>query len=136
MNPRSQQGFTLLEILLTLTILSIVVISFFHFFTQSVGFTEKNKSSLSAMHLAQETIVIVQANSHLFAKNINFNGSFTEPEKSILKVDQNGNFLENSTLSLNLEIIKEAPYNLYKIHVQILGQNRQPLTETYHYFKG
>jgi prepilin-type N-terminal cleavage/methylation domain-containing protein len=129
-------GFTLIEILVTLVILSIVLLSFMSFFTQSSLFTQKNNEKLTAINLAQETVVTIKNQPSYFQKVAKYSTGFPEPEKTILNVNSIGVFNENPNYRLGLEIAKDYSYNLYKIHVQIYDLKNNLLAETYHYLKG
>jgi len=55
-----ENGVTLVEILAALVLLSIVLIGFFSFFTQSATFTKHNKEKLTAVQIAEEVIADVR----------------------------------------------------------------------------
>ncbi len=129
-------GFTLLEILLTLVILSIILLSFMSFFSQSSLFTQKNNEKLTAINLAQETIVTIKNQSVYFQKVVKYTTGFPDPDKTILNVNSLGIFNGQPDYKLGLEISKDYSYNLYKIHVQIYDLKNNLLAETYHYLKG
>lgn len=52
----NDRGVTLLEILLAITLLSIVFIAFFGFFIQSAKYTQVNKEKLSAVDVAEKIV--------------------------------------------------------------------------------
>ncbi|WP_057771780.1 type IV pilus modification PilV family protein [Cytobacillus dafuensis] len=58
----NQKGITLLEVLLSMLILSIILVSFFSFFSQSAVFIKKNDDKLSAVNTAQMVLNILQEN--------------------------------------------------------------------------
>ena len=49
-------GFTLLEVLLSIAILGIILLSFFHFFGQSLTFSNKNEAKLQAVNIARQAM--------------------------------------------------------------------------------
>jgi prepilin-type N-terminal cleavage/methylation domain-containing protein len=51
-----QYGFTLVELLVSITILMIVLISFFTIFSNTASFTQKNSEDLQAMNLAKDIL--------------------------------------------------------------------------------
>jgi len=53
---KNQHGLTLLEVLLSITLLFIVIISFFAFFTQSFKYTQHNEEKLTASQIAEEVV--------------------------------------------------------------------------------
>ncbi|WP_179295622.1 type IV pilus modification PilV family protein [Bacillus sp. FJAT-45350] len=56
----TQKGFTLLEVLASVVILTIVLTTFFSFFSQSLVFSNKNGDRIVAYNLAQKTLRIVE----------------------------------------------------------------------------
>lgn len=55
-----ERGMSLVEILAALVILSIVLLSFFTFFTQPAIFTKHNKEKLTAVQIAEEVVAKVR----------------------------------------------------------------------------
>lgn len=55
-----QDGFTLIEVLVSIVILSIILTTFFSFFSQSLIFSGKNEEKLVAYNLASKTLKIVE----------------------------------------------------------------------------
>lgn len=133
---RGNKGFTLIEVLAALVILSIVLLSFFSFFSQSALFTQKNRDKLTAVNLAQDTIVTIKKNTSFFQQSKTYTTTFPEPERSILNVNSTGIFNQQPNYKLQLTISKDSSYHLYKLYVRILDINGKQLTETYHYLKG
>jgi len=82
-NFHKQEGFTLIEVLLSIVLLSIILTSFLGFFTQSAIFTNKNQEKLSAGQTAQKVVSLVEINitkAQLRSKNIiSDNGKVVSP---------------------------------------------------------
>jgi prepilin-type N-terminal cleavage/methylation domain-containing protein len=57
-----QDGLTLIEVLVSIVILSIILTTFFSFFGQSLIFSGKNEEKLVAYNLASKTLKIVEKN--------------------------------------------------------------------------
>lgn len=133
---KNKAGFTLIEVLAALVILSIILLSFFSFFSQSALFTQKNRDKLTAVNLAQDTVVAIKKNPSYFQKTKTYSTNYTEQERTILNVNSIGIFDQQPSLKLKLSITKDSSYNLYKIYVQIFDLKGKQLTETYHYLKG
>lgn len=57
---RNNSGLTLVEILAALVILSIVLVAFMSFFTQSAKFTAHNYEKLTAVQIAEDIVSIVR----------------------------------------------------------------------------
>lgn len=55
-----ESGLTLVEVLVSLIILTIVLISLFAFFTQSATFTKYNKEKLSAVDVAERVVADIR----------------------------------------------------------------------------
>lgn len=69
MNPvKNQKGFQLIEVLLSISILSIVLLVFFGFFIQSKTFSAQSQKSSSASQLSQEILQKVR-DSNLTSDN-------------------------------------------------------------------
>lgn len=60
----NNNGLTLIEILAALVLLSIVLISFFSFFTQSAKFTKYNNDKLSAVQVAESVVAQIRPDNH------------------------------------------------------------------------
>ncbi len=50
----NEKGLTLIEVLLSITLLSIVMITFLSFFTNAFRFNSMNDDSIQAMNIARE----------------------------------------------------------------------------------
>ncbi|WNF21892.1 prepilin-type N-terminal cleavage/methylation domain-containing protein [Mesobacillus jeotgali] len=58
----NQNGLTLLEVLLSIVILSIVLTSFASFFSQSAMFVKKNEEKLSTSQTSQKIVNLIELN--------------------------------------------------------------------------
>jgi prepilin-type N-terminal cleavage/methylation domain-containing protein len=58
----NQNGFTLIEVLLSIMLLSIILTSFIGLFSQSAIFTQKNGNKLNTMQTAQTVIHMIDSN--------------------------------------------------------------------------
>ncbi|RHW40647.1 prepilin-type N-terminal cleavage/methylation domain-containing protein [Neobacillus notoginsengisoli] len=80
---QKQEGFTLIEVLLSIVLLTIILTSFLGFFTQSAIFTNKNQEKLSAAQTAQKVVSSIELNTtkaQLKAKSIvNDTGKVVSP---------------------------------------------------------
>jgi prepilin-type N-terminal cleavage/methylation domain-containing protein len=59
-NDETQQGFTLIEVLLSIILLFIILTSFMGFFTQSALFSKKNEQKLETVQTAQKVINLIE----------------------------------------------------------------------------
>jgi prepilin-type N-terminal cleavage/methylation domain-containing protein len=81
----NQKGLTLLEVLLSIVILTIVLTSFAGFFSQSALFVKKNEEKLSTSQTAQQIVNLIEVNiSNSMLKTI------TECTDSDCTLDKNG----------------------------------------------
>lgn len=56
----SRQGYTLVEVLLAISILSIIFLSFFLFFTNAYQYTKENQSKTVGIHAARNAIIYLE----------------------------------------------------------------------------
>ncbi len=57
---KDDKGFTLLEVFASMTILSIILITFFSVFSQGLLFSSKNEEKVASINLARETLLAFQ----------------------------------------------------------------------------
>jgi prepilin-type N-terminal cleavage/methylation domain-containing protein len=88
---KKQEGFTLLEVILSLSLLSIVLLVFIGFFIQANTFSAKSEEKMSASQLSQEVLEKVKSSSFLSTLNKD-NWITLYPDPNIGKVDSNGEF--------------------------------------------
>ncbi|SFQ22290.1 type IV pilus modification PilV family protein [Salibacterium halotolerans] len=111
-----QQGFTLVELLASLTILSIVIISFLSFFSQYILFSVRAEDELTAVNAAEEVMYEV--------KN---------------EQNQPGEIqLNNKTYYPDVHLCRSDMEELGRVHVEIFREQNpsssaEPLSELYSY---
>lgn len=89
---KNNEGLTLVEILAALVLLSIVLITFMSFFTQSAKFTANNQETLTAVQVAEDVVAKVrdiQSLTELTAE--------PEPGFELEKFDGDENFVSSDT---------------------------------------
>ena len=59
----SEKGLTLLELLASITILSIIILTFLSFFTNAFRFNTINSDSIQAMNIAREEQALIKEDS-------------------------------------------------------------------------
>ena len=59
----NEKGLTLIEVLLSITLLSIVMITFLSFFTNAFRFNSINDDSIQAMNIAREQQALIKDKS-------------------------------------------------------------------------
>lgn len=149
---KKQNGFTLIEILASIIILSIILITFFSFFSQSINFSKANEEEYAAIHLAEQIWVNLNKSVDNSPSNPNFKQNlnlttYNTAQQNALNVDQNG-FIdidgngiinEMDQYKLNLVIQLESNFtnfDIYFVNIRIVDKNNHVLTETYGYLKG
>ncbi|ALC89783.1 hypothetical protein AM500_08360 [Bacillus sp. FJAT-18017] len=90
-NSLNQEGFTLLEVLLSIVLLTIILTSFLGFFTQSAIFNKKNEQKLDTMQTAQTIINLIEINIEkqdlIILNLIDANGIVLNKPKSLNKLE-------------------------------------------------
>lgn len=61
---KSQKGFSLLEVIVSIAILSIILLSFFSFFIQAATFSSKTKDTFDAGQYSQELLHYAQTGNY------------------------------------------------------------------------
>ncbi len=87
---RNERGFTLLEVLLSITILGIVIISFLSFFNQAYSYTKKNEDKTVGINVARNVLYYMEQQDYTRMKS--YLGTNLEKEIDITSC-------ENSTLN-------------------------------------
>ncbi len=64
-NIKNKKGFTLIEVLVSITILGIVLMSFMNFFMQAGSFTNMNQKKTVAVNVARNALMFVESQSFL-----------------------------------------------------------------------
>ncbi|WLR50094.1 prepilin-type N-terminal cleavage/methylation domain-containing protein [Bacillus tianshenii] len=67
--PLQQRGYTLVEVLLAITILSVIFVSFFYFFTNAYQYTKENQSKTVGIHAARNAVIYLENQSFADVKN-------------------------------------------------------------------
>jgi len=117
-NFKNNNGFTLIEVLASITILGIVLTVFLSFFSNSMTFSVKTEDTLTAINLAEKEL-----------HNVTSNFKTKSYEKSIEL--NNKTYLATMTpLSQNRE---ESSLGLLPISITIYSEDSKELTTVYGY---
>jgi prepilin-type N-terminal cleavage/methylation domain-containing protein len=88
---KNEKGYTLLEVVLSLSILSVVLLVFFGFFIQGKTFSVQTQSRMSADQLSQEILEKVKSSTFQADLTVD-NWKTLYPDSSQDQIDTNGEF--------------------------------------------
>ncbi|MFK9091287.1 type II secretion system protein J [Bacillus salipaludis] len=141
-NFKSQQGLTLIEVLVSIVLLAIILTSFMGFFTQSALFTNQNEQKLDTMQTAQKIINMIEVDltkqDLLDNSFIDASGNVLNKPKTLSAADINQ--LLDDTIATNYNfsaiITNNSSENLimFKIIVED-PKNKGSKSETYTYIR-
>jgi prepilin-type N-terminal cleavage/methylation domain-containing protein len=144
-NYGNQKGFTLLEVLLSIILLSIILTSFMGFFTQSAMFTKKNEQKLGTSQTAQKVINLIEEHvtmDKLWKEGITIpTGLPLTIEKSIIEkiVTPEGSpttYKLTSPYTISASLKKTSLENLIQIKVTVTDpENVGNTSETFTYLR-
>lgn len=146
------KGFTLLEVLVSIIILSIIILSFLSFFSQALFFSVKEESNLMGVNIAERIVYTLEKSStidleELIGENdtITITREVAEASENLvidednrLKFIINGKSYYSIVTASNSEEVKDLPLN--RIHIKIYepqenAPNEKLIYETFHYLK-
>lgn len=137
MDFQDEKGFTLIEILLSIVILTIILVSIMNFFPQMGLFNRYNLEKTEAINLAKKELVEWQkADFEKFlaqpsTKNIPEFNRYEEPY--YIFVDEQNNYTVEIWLK-NKSDLQTAPTKAHELQVKILDDKNNLLSETYGYY--
>ncbi len=116
MKKEVSKGFTLVEVLVSLSILSILMLVFFNVINISIKNNKKNEVDINALHLAQSEIENIRAQ----IKNNNIS-NMKDLENNEIVIGESSSYLSNN---YNVDILVEQKSDLlYEIKVGVKYQN-------------
>ncbi|KHF40958.1 type IV pilus modification PilV family protein [Halalkalibacter okhensis] len=134
----NSNGLTLIELLASITLLSIVILTFLSFFSQSIMLSGKVEDKLVAINLAEKVLVSVKEEKELF-NGLYENEAF---EYELDEITQNGKLYcpKITSFPLNEHSENEVHLGLRQISISIFPSSEQcnyttPLAEVYSYIK-
>lgn len=117
----NNRGLTLIELLGSITLLGIVIVSFFSIFSQSTIFSSKVEDKLTAINVAENVLSDIKNNNANYGSPCNINGKYYYPNVTYPA----GTDAENQ---LDLERVD------IKIYMnQNYSSDANPITEIYGY---
>ncbi|QOR66369.1 type II secretion system protein [Cytobacillus suaedae] len=120
----NNKGITLIELLLSITILSIVILSFMTIFSQLITFSVKVEDKVTVINIAEEVLNNVKRSVPNSADPITINGKTYYPSISV-GTNQTG---------------RESSLGLRRVHVKIYTEEyfdptSEPASEIYGYIE-
>jgi len=142
MKWKNERGFTLVEILASLTILGIVFISFMTIFPQMSNFNAKTEAKLETLNLAKKELLVWKGNPLPLNKNEDLEDikedSLTKPGHVIYeyKYKKEPSFTYRVILKKesDLSTTQKGEAQLFRIHITIFKGGRE-ISETFGYMK-
>lgn len=148
---RSNKGFTLVEILATITLLGIIIVTFIPFFTQYAIFTSKTEENLDAINLAEQLLyesttsdqlhAVIQGDANFVSNNCDAPTKLSHEQFTDFLPDTG--FIESNKKYYPEVFICQDPslyegnLNLYEVKVAMYvmpsAGSKQLVTETYDY---
>ena len=134
----NEKGFTLVEVLASLTILFIVFISFFTIFTQSALFTRSNEETLQATNLANRAMDVMR--SHGSANEGHLRNALVEfglVDELTCTADAlfSGGCLSHETFTLRAKrLTGDERLNLQSFRIDVLHRDRSHGIATRHFY--
>lgn len=133
---RSQKGVTLLEVLLSIVILTIILASIMNFFPQMGLMNKLNVEKIQGVNLANEVLLDWQ--------NVDFRNFLNHPSKDVIPEYsryESPNYIfktEKAGFDVEIELneksdLKSDPTKAHVITVKILNDQNNVISETYGY---
>lgn len=141
MKWKNERGFTLVEILASLTILGIVFISFMTIFPQMVNVNDRTETKLQTMNIARKELVDLKRNSTVLNASTKTKDSLGPDDYEIYSIERSDYVLEvechnvgNQTCSGVEKIEPVRVKSLYRINIKILKE-KKVISETFGYIE-
>ncbi|PID21427.1 hypothetical protein CSV61_09380 [Sporosarcina sp. P3] len=142
MKRKNERGFTLVEILASLTILGIVFISFMTIFPQMSTFNSKTEAKLETINLAKKELLVWRENPLPLDRNSELEiikeDSVTKPSHIIYDYNykKEPSFTYRVTLKKepDLTTTQKGEAELFRIHIIVFKEGRE-VSETFGYMK-
>ncbi|TQR14840.1 PulJ/GspJ family protein [Psychrobacillus soli] len=138
---KNTSGFTLVEILASVVLLTVVISLFLSMFPQMANINNKNGGNLDAANVGKELLVSM--------KKIKYDQSIALnnlPLENAIKIGTSPNIIISGTYNSNNQSFKakitiwptpdvNAPQALYRMQIDVMNSNDRILTTTYGYLK-
>lgn len=135
--PGNEKGLTLIEVLASIVLLSIVIVSFLSLFPQITNFNDSTEENLQAAAVAKEVRVLVKEEGMDIStpQKTSFlsNETLTNLDDTILHKGEYNDFSVEVTIWKNKKYTSEVYEDLYQMKVSILNENNNEISYTYGY---
>ncbi|MBS4191477.1 prepilin-type N-terminal cleavage/methylation domain-containing protein [Bacillus sp. FJAT-49705] len=132
----NQKGITLLEVLLSILILSIILVTIMKFFPQMGLMNQKNVDKTEAINIAKEELIAWQKNkeinSLLKLNSVELPSNITEDADYYYSEKRKKKFNIHIKINKKSDLIT-GPIKANQIHIQLLNDNNSVVTEIYGY---
>jgi prepilin-type N-terminal cleavage/methylation domain-containing protein len=125
---KNVRGITLIELLISISILSIVLISFFAFFTNTFRFNSLNSDDIQAMNLAREEKELIKTDPFIHNWSLHPSGDYYRKNSSYNGTDF------DIIISIQHVPVSTAEFPMYLVHIEVQKANKF-ISETYTYYE-
>lgn len=131
MNMDNEKGFTLLEVLLSITILTIVLTTFFQFFSQSMLFSSRNEEKQQAINIVRQLMNELQENNTAYNK-FDTSTSPINDQKTLNDLFQKVENINELHERFDISLTFQKKGQLIQVYVKVKSKNREDISaETY-----
>lgn len=114
---KRQEGFTLIEILIAMSIISLIAMAFFTFINSSIKFNTKNDQDIKALNIAQSEIENLR--QQIKVSNSNSDLKIELDDGKIINIPQNG----DENICWNQSKIQKINISSSGIYKDYIGEN-------------
>lgn len=140
---KNEKGLTLLEVLLSISILIIILVSVMNFFPQMGLMNKQNYDKQQALNTAKEILFKWKDDRNKVKRLLNNQNSYEDMEYIeenengfyvFIDKSQNGKYIVLIKIKKNSDL-NEGNVNLHQIQIELQNENRQKITDIYGYVK-
>jgi len=129
---KKEKGITLVEIIVSIALLTIVLTIFASFLTQSSLFTKKNEEGIIAVNLARLVLDELKQYPQSFPDGEVVYETFNiEGKPNITAVNEDGTFKQSNQHKLRLTVTPVVETDTFQVKVEVISNDGETVTETY-----
>lgn len=124
---KNQKGFTLIEILIAMSVITLIAMAFFTFLNSSIKFNAKNENDIKALNIAQsevenirEQIKIGKKSNFRTLNNEEINLNRDTPEYEVFSTRGKEKYI----MKIDLSTEDKKQNSLYTIEINIKAKNQ------------